>query len=107
MNVMVKTKPFSLPPLPYDASALEPVISKRTMEIHHGRHHAAYVKKLNDLVDGTPFPTQGLEEIVNSTYLDASKSKIFNNAAQAWNHAFFWSCLAPNASKPEGQPTCR
>jgi superoxide dismutase, Fe-Mn family len=103
MNIMVKTKAFSLPPLPYDAGALEPIISKRTMEIHHGRHHAAYVKKLNDLVDGTPFATQHLEEIVNSTYLDASKSKIFNNAAQAWNHAFFWSCLGPTPSKPQGQ----
>jgi Fe-Mn family superoxide dismutase len=95
MNVMVKTKPFSLPPLPYDEGALEPIISRRTMGFHHGKHHAAYVKKLNELVTGTPLADQKLDDIVKSTYLDASKSKIYNNAAQAWNHAFFWPCIGP------------
>jgi Fe-Mn family superoxide dismutase len=103
MNIMVKTQPFSLPPLPYDAGALEPTISKRTMEIHHGRHHAAYVKKLNELVAGSPLATQKLDDIIKSTYLDASKTKIFNNAAQVWNHTFFWACLSPKPSRPEGQ----
>jgi Fe-Mn family superoxide dismutase len=102
MNVMAKTKPFSLPALPYPANALEPVISARTMEIHHGRHHAAYVNKLNELVAGTPLANQSIEEIVKATYLDASKTKIFNNAAQAWNHTFFWSCLSPKSTRPKG-----
>jgi Fe-Mn family superoxide dismutase len=102
MNVMAKTKPFSLPALPYAANALEPVISARTMDIHHGRHHAAYVKKLNELVDGTPLASQSLEDIVKTTYLDANKTKIFNNAAQAWNHTFFWSCLSPKSTPPKG-----
>ena len=102
MNVMAKTKPFSLPALPYAANALEPVISARTMEIHHGRHHAAYVNKLNELVAGTPLANESVEGIVNSTYLDASKTKIFNNAAQVWNHTFFWSCLSPRSTRPKG-----
>lgn len=103
MNVMVKTKPFSLPPLPYDEGALEPTISKRTMTFHYGRHHANYVKKLNELVAGTPIAKKTLEDIVKSTYLDANKTKIFNSAAQAWNHMFFWACLSPNRSAPTGQ----
>jgi Fe-Mn family superoxide dismutase len=102
MNVMVKTKPFSLPALPYGLDALEPIISARTMEIHHGRHHASYVKKLNELIAGTPLANEKLDDIVKSTYLDATKSKIFNNAAQAWNHTFFWACLSPKAGTPQG-----
>jgi Fe-Mn family superoxide dismutase len=103
MNVLVKTTPFSLPSLPYDESALEPIISKQTMGLHHGKHHAAYVKKLNELVAGTPLADQKLDDIVKSTYLDASKKKIFNNAAQDWNHTFFWACMAPKSGKPEGR----
>ena len=103
MNVIVKTQPFSLPPLPYDEGALEPVISKRTMGYHHGKHHANYVKKLNELVAGTPLAEKTLDDIVKATYLDARKTKIFNNAAQAWNHAFFWACLSPKSAAPKGQ----
>src|SRR5262245_13694201 len=103
MNIMVKTKPFSLPPLPYDEGALEPVISRRTMGFHYGHHHANYVKKLNELVAGGPLADQKLDDIVKSAYLDASKKKIFNNAAQAWNHTFFWACLSPKGGQPEGQ----
>jgi len=103
MNIMVKTKPFALPPLPYDESALEPVISQRTMGFHHGKHHATYVKKLNELVAGTPLADEKLDDIVKSTYMDASQKKIFNNAAQVWNHTFFWACLTPKGGKPEGQ----
>jgi len=103
MNVMVKTQPFSLPPLPYDEGALEPTISKRTMGFHYGKHHASYVKKLNELVAGTPIADLELDDIVKSTYLDANKSKIFNNAAQAWNHSFFWACLTPKGGEPEGR----
>jgi superoxide dismutase, Fe-Mn family len=102
MNVIVKTKPFSLPPLPYDENALEPIISKQTMGFHHGKHHATYVKKLNELVAGTPLADRTLDDIVKSTYLDASRKKIFNNAAQDWNHTFFWACLTPKSGKPEG-----
>jgi Fe-Mn family superoxide dismutase len=102
MNVMVKTKPFSLPALPYGLDALEPIISARTMEIHHGRHHASYVTKLNELIAGTPLANEKLDDIVKSTYLDATKTKIFNNAAQAWNHTFFWACLSPKAGTPQG-----
>jgi len=103
MNVMVKTQPFSLPPLPYDEGALEPTISKRTMGFHYGKHHASYVKKLNELVAGTPLADLKLDDIVKSTYLDANKTKIFNNAAQAWNHSFFWQCLKAGGSKPSGE----
>jgi Fe-Mn family superoxide dismutase len=102
MNVMVKTKPFSLPKLPYDENALEPVISKRTMGFHYGHHHATYVKTLNKLVAGTPYADQKLDDIVKETYLDANKTKVFNNAAQAWNHSFFWACLSPRGGKPAG-----
>ena len=103
MNVMVKTQPFSLPPLPYDEGALEPTISKRTMGFHYGKHHATYVKKLNELVAGTPFADQKLDDIIKATYMDAGKAKIFNNAAQAWNHTFFWACLSPKGGAPKGQ----
>ena len=103
MNIMVKTKPFSLSPLPYDESALEPVISHRTLEFHYGKHHATYVKKLNELVANTPLADQKLDDVIKMTYLDASKSKVFNNAAQAWNHTFFWPCLSAKKSKPEGE----
>jgi Fe-Mn family superoxide dismutase len=103
MNVMVKTKPFALPKLPYDESALEPIISQRTMGFHYGKHHATYVKKLNELVAGTPLADEKLDDIVKTTYMDAGRKKIFNNAAQAWNHTFFWACLTPKGGKPEGQ----
>jgi len=103
MNVMVKTQPFSLPPLPYDEAALEPTISKRTMGFHYGKHHANYVKKLNELVAGTPLAEKKLDDIVKSTYLDANKVKVFNNAAQAWNHSFFWTCLSPKGGEPQGR----
>ena len=75
MDVKVKTQPFSLPPLPYDEGALEPTISKRTMGFHYGKHHANYVKTLNDLVAGTPFAEQKLEDVIKATYMDAGKAK--------------------------------
>jgi len=79
-----------LPPLPYDLDALEPHISKETLEYHHGKHHAAYVAKLNDAIAGTEFATQSLDEIVRQ-----ASGKVLNNAAQAWNHDFYWHCLSP------------
>ena len=81
---------IKLPPLPYDYDALEPVISAATMKLHHGAHHRGYVDKLNALIRSTPLEGQALGEIVRST-----RGAVFNNAAQAWNHAFFWRSLRP------------
>ena len=86
---------FTLPPLPYALEALEPHVSARTMSFHHGKHHAAYVAKLNELVAGTRMAERSLDEIVRDTANDESKREIFNNAAQSWNHAFFWKCMKP------------
>lgn len=88
---------FELPALPFAIDALEPHISAETLEYHHGKHHATYVLKLNGLVEGTELAEKSLEEIVKS-----STGPIFNNAAQVWNHTFYWNCLAPNAG---GEPT--
>src|SRR5246127_697185 len=93
---------FELPPLPYPKNALEPHISERTMDFHHGRHHQAYVTNLNNLVKGSPAENQSLEEIIRATYKDTSKTGVFNNAAQVWNHTFFWNCMKP---KGGGQPS--
>jgi len=84
---------FKLPDLPYDASALEPHIDARTMGIHHGKHHQAYVTNVNKLYDGD----KSLEELVKT-----SEGGLFNNAAQVWNHTFYWNCLAPGGA---GNPT--
>jgi Fe-Mn family superoxide dismutase len=81
--------------LPYPKTALEPHISANTFDFHHGRHHQAYVTNLNNLVKGSPMESQPLEEIIKSTYKDASKTGIFNNAAQVWNHTFFWHSMKP------------
>jgi Fe-Mn family superoxide dismutase len=102
MNIVVKTRPFSLPPLPYDEDALAPVISERTMGFHYGKHHRTYVDHLNELVTGTPLADLKLDDIVKKTFMDAGKKKIFNNAAQAWNHTFFWACLTPRGEEPSG-----
>ena len=93
---------FELPPLPYPKNALEPHISERTMDFHHGRHHQAYVTNLNNLVKGSPMESQSLEDIIKATYRDTSKTGVFNNAAQVWNHTFFWNCMKPNGG---GQPS--
>jgi superoxide dismutase, Fe-Mn family len=86
---------FELPPLPYPKNALEPHMSERTLDFHHGRHHQAYVTNLNNVIKGSPLESQPLEEIIRSTYKDSSKTGIFNNAAQVWNHTFFWHSLKP------------
>jgi superoxide dismutase, Fe-Mn family len=86
---------FELPPLPYDKSALEPHYSAKTLEFHHGKHHQAYVTNLNNLVKDTPMASQSLEEIIKATAKDESKAGVFNNAAQVWNHTFFWNCMKP------------
>jgi Fe-Mn family superoxide dismutase len=102
MNVMTKTGPFTLPPLPYDEGALAPTISSNTMSFHYGKHHKTYVEKLNELVVGTRFAEMRLEDVVRATFNDESSRQIFNNAAQAWNHTFFWACLTPRGRKPSG-----
>ncbi|MEN9597420.1 MAG: Superoxide dismutase [Pseudomonadota bacterium] len=88
---------FELPALPYAKDALAPHISAETLEFHHGKHHQTYVTNLNNLVPGTEFEGLSLEEIVVK-----SSGGIFNNAAQIWNHTFYWNSLAPNAG---GEPT--
>lgn len=82
----------ALPPLPYELDALEPHISRETLEFHHGKHHKAYVDKLNQLITGTKFEESPLEYIVKH----ADKGPLFNNAGQAWNHNFYWQCLSPD-----------
>lgn len=89
---------FELPALPYAKNALEPHISQETLEYHHDKHHQTYVTKLNGLVPGSEFEGKSLEEIIKS----APAGGVFNNAAQVWNHTFYWNCLAPNAG---GEPT--
>ena len=88
---------FELPALPYEKNALEPHISAETLEYHYGKHHATYVSKLNGLVEGTDMANKDLEEIVKS-----SEGGVFNNAAQIWNHTFYWNSLSPNGG---GEPT--
>jgi superoxide dismutase, Fe-Mn family len=96
-----KQHPFQLPALPWDEGALAPVISARTISIHYGKHHLAYVKKLNELVAGTRYADMPLEQVIAATVGDEEAKKIFNNAAQTWNHTFFWNCLKPHAG---GEP---
>jgi superoxide dismutase, Fe-Mn family len=94
--------PFQLPPLPWDEAALDPVTSAHTIGLHYGKHHKAYVDKLNELVAGTRLADLSLEQVVAETAGDPEKRKVFNNAAQHWNHSFFWQCLKPGGSKPAG-----
>lgn len=88
---------FELPALPYEKNALEPHISAETLEFHYGKHHATYVTKLNGLIEGTDYADKSLEEIVKS-----SDGGVFNNAAQIWNHTFYWNSLSPNGG---GEPS--
>ncbi|MDX9690708.1 MAG: superoxide dismutase [Proteobacteria bacterium] len=87
---------FDLPSLPYAKEALEPHISARTLEFHHGKHHQAYVTNLNNLIKDTALAAESLEAIIKATTGDESKAGIFNNAAQVWNHTFFWNSMKPN-----------
>jgi Fe-Mn family superoxide dismutase len=94
---------FELPKLPYPKDALEPHLSTKTLEFHYGKHHQAYVAALNNLVTDTPLAQQSLDQIIKATYQDEGKTAIFNNAAQVWNHTFFWDCMKPNGGgKPSG-----
>ncbi|WP_119422205.1 superoxide dismutase [Desertibaculum subflavum] len=97
-----ETYPFKLPPLPYAPEALAPVISANTLGFHHGKHHQAYVTNLNGLLENNAeLKSKPMVEIIKATAGDAAKAGIFNNAAQVWNHTFFWNSLAP---KGGGQP---
>ncbi len=89
---------FELPALPYEGNALEPHISAETLSFHHGKHHNTYVTNLNNLVPGTEFEGKSLEEIIKS----APAGGVFNNAAQIWNHTFYWNSLSPNGG---GEPS--
>lgn len=89
--------PFTLPELPYAMDALAPHLSQETLEYHYGKHHQTYINNLNKLVDGKPEGLKSLEEIIKT-----SKGAIFNNAAQIWNHTFYWNGLKPNGG---GEPT--
>ena len=96
--------PISLPQLPFDKSALEPHISARTFEFHHGKHHQAYVDNTNKLIAGTDLDGKDLEAIIKAAANDPAKKGLFNNAAQVWNHSFFWNCLKPGGGgKPSGK----
>jgi len=88
---------FQLPELPYAKDALAPHISAETLDFHYGKHHKTYVDKLNGLVEGTDMASKSLEDVVKS-----SEGGVFNNAAQIWNHTFYWNCLSPNGG---GEPT--
>ena len=92
----------TLPALPYGLDALEPNISRSTLEFHHGKHHAAYVTNLNNLVAGTDLEAKSLEDTITAVAGDAGKAGVFNNAAQVWNHSFYWQCMKPGGG---GQPT--
>jgi Fe-Mn family superoxide dismutase len=90
---------IELPKLPYALDALQPVISKETLEYHYGKHHQAYVTNLNNLIKDTEFADQNLESIIMQ-----SNGGVFNNAAQVWNHTFYWNCMTPNSSgEPSGK----
>jgi Fe-Mn family superoxide dismutase len=94
--------PFELPALPYAENALEPYYSAKTISFHHGKHHKAYVDNLNKLVPGTDLEGKSLEEVVLASAGNPQKAGIFNNAAQIWNHTFFWHSLKPGGG---GKPT--
>ena len=96
-----KTGSHVLPPLPYGDNALHPVISANTLGFHYGKHHKTYVDNLNKLITDTELADLSLEEVIAATAGKADKIAVFNNAAQVWNHTFYWSSLAPNGG---GEP---
>jgi superoxide dismutase, Fe-Mn family len=93
---------ISLPVLPFAANALEPYITEKTIQFHHGKHHKTYVDNALKLIEGSDLATLELEDIIKKTARDSKKITIFNNAAQVWNHSFYWKCLKANGG---GSPT--
>jgi Fe-Mn family superoxide dismutase len=95
---------FTLPPLPYPEDALEPYLSAKTLQFHHGKHHKTYVGTLNKLVEEHGLGDQSLEQLIASTYRDETKLAVFNNASQVWNHNFLWPCMKKNGGgEPAGE----
>ncbi|HLD77217.1 MAG TPA: superoxide dismutase [Rickettsiales bacterium] len=95
---------FELPKLPYEKNALAPYISENTMNYHYGKHHQAYVTNLNKLLEGSDLASKTLEEVMKISATDSAKVGIFNNAAQVWNHSFYWNSMKPNGGgKPSGE----
>jgi len=92
-------EPFTVSPLPYAENALEPVISSKTISYHYGKHHKGYAEKLNQLVKGTPYASQSLEQIIMNTAGKPEQQGVFNNAAQVWNHNFYWQSIRPASEK--------
>jgi superoxide dismutase, Fe-Mn family len=104
MDTSPRPGPFQLPALPWDEAALDPVISARTISFHYAKHHLGYVKKLNELVTGTPLADLELEAVIAETADEPAAAKIFNQAAQVWNHTFYWESLTPRGgAKPSGE----
>jgi Fe-Mn family superoxide dismutase len=99
---MEDAMPITLPKLPYPMNALEPSISAHTLQEHHGRHHKTYVEKTNALLADTGMADWPLEEIVKATRNGGAKTALYNNAAQAWNHDFYWHSLSPKRRRPAG-----
>ncbi|MBX2987291.1 MAG: superoxide dismutase [Bdellovibrionaceae bacterium] len=95
--------PFELPPLPFSSDALAPVISAQTLGFHHGKHHKAYIDKLNELVKGKPYAEMSLLDIIMATTDDNANKPIYNNAGQAWNHDFYWHSLTPKQQDPSSR----
>ena len=93
---------FELPALPYEKNALEPHMSANTFDFHHGKHHNTYIVNLNGMLDGSNLADASLEDIIKATAGDPAKAGMFNNAAQVWNHTFFWNSMKPNGG---GAPT--
>jgi Fe-Mn family superoxide dismutase len=94
---------FELPPLPYAKDALAPHISANTLDFHYGKHHQTYVTTLNNLTKDSPLAGKNLEDVIKAVAGDAEKTSVFNNAAQVWNHTFYWNCMKPGGGgKPSG-----
>ena len=105
VDVSAQTKgPFELPPLPYAEDALAPVISARAISFHYGKHHRGYADNLNGLVKNTPYEKMSLEAVIRASAANPGQTAIFNNAAQVWNHTFYWSSMKPGGGgKPSGE----
>src|SRR3990167_5050615 len=102
--IQPQSKPVTLAALPYPQNALEPYLSAKTLNFHYGKHHQGYVDRLNALVSETEFADLKLEDIVSAAAGKAGKTAIFNNAAQVWNHNFYWRSLSPKGGgKPSGE----
>lgn len=95
LSLAVTTAKFDLPPLPYSYSALTPLISSKTLKIHHDKHHAKYVNTMNSLIEGTALESKSLEDIIKTSAANGDTG-LFNNAAQSWNHEFYWKCMKRN-----------